>query len=171
VRRINLSPLRAIAVLSVSLVALTGCTTVSTLINAYGGPVPEATPSVAPTFAPTGLIELAVGDCIDQAKLEDDRASTDPKVDCNEPHDLEVFASLTLDDGDYPAVETLVTFGSKECAAEFTKFVGLDFGISALDFQFYYPTESSWANGDRGVDCLVFDPTQKSKGSLADAKR
>ncbi len=170
-RRVNFSLLRATAVLSFSVVALTGCTTISTLIDVYGGPAPEATPSAAPTFAPTGLIELAIGDCVDQAKLEDGAASTEPLVDCDQPHDLEVFASLTLDDGDYPAVETLVTFGSKECASEFTKFVGLDFGISALDFQYYYPTESSWANGDRGVDCLVFDPTQKTQGTLADAKR
>jgi len=171
VRR-TLSPLvLRTAVLSASLVVLSGCTTISTLVDVYGGSTPEVTPSAPPTFAPTGLIELAVGDCVDQAKLEDGNTATEPLVACDEPHDLEVFASLTLDDGDYPAVETLVTFGAKECAKEFTTFVGLDFGISALDFQYYYPTESSWANGDRGVDCVVFDPTQKTTGSLADAKR
>lgn len=159
------------AVLSASLLALSGCTTISTLVDVYGGSTPEVTPSAETTFAPTGLIELAVGDCVDQTKLEDGDVSTDPLVACDQPHDLEVFASLTLDDGDYPAVETLVTFGAKECASEFTEFVGLDFGISALDFQYYYPTESSWANGDRGVDCVVFDPTQKTTGSLADVKR
>lgn len=170
-RRASLSFIVGTAVLSLSLVTLTGCTTVSTLIDAYGEPAPVATPSTAPTFAPTGLIELAVGDCLDQKNLEDGVVSTDPLVACSEPHDLEVFASLVLDDGDYPAVESLVTFGAKGCASEFTTFVGLDFGISALDFQYYYPTESSWANGDRGVDCVVFDPTQRTTGSLADVKR
>jgi hypothetical protein len=150
---------------------LSGCTTISTLVNVYGGSTPEVTPSAAATFAPTGQIELAVGDCLNQEDLEDGDASTDPLVDCDKPHDLEVFASLTLDDGDYPSVETLVSFGTKKCANEFTKFVGIDFGISALDFQYYYPTESSWATGDRGLDCVVFDPTQKTTGSLADAKR
>jgi hypothetical protein len=158
-------------VLSASVLVLAGCTTISTLVDVYGEPAPEVTPSAAPTFAPTGLIELAVGDCLNQKNLEDGVASTDPLVDCDESHDLEVFASLTLDEGDYPAVETLVTFGTKKCANEFATFVGLDFGISALDFQYYYPTESSWANGDRGVDCVVFDPTQKTTGSLAGAKR
>jgi hypothetical protein len=157
--------------LSASLLVLSGCTTISTLVNVYGEPTPEITPSAAPTFAPTGLIELAVGDCLNQENLEDGVLSTDPLVACDEPHDLEVFATLTLDDGDYPAVETLVTFGAKKCAKEFTTFVGLDFGISALDFQYYYPTESSWANGDRGVDCVVFDPTQKTTGSMAGIKR
>ena len=170
-RRIPFPVFVRTAVLSVSLVFLAGCTTISTLVDVYGGTAPEATPSAAPTFAPTGLIELAIGDCVDQAKLEDGSASTEPLVACDEPHDFEVFASLTLEDGAYPAVESLVTFGTKQCAEEFATFIGLDFGISALDFQYYYPTESSWANGDRGLDCVVFDPTQKITGSLADAQR
>lgn len=153
-------------------IGLSGCTTVSTLIEAYGGdPVTAPTPTAAPTYAPTGLVELAIGDCLDQAKLEDGDTATDPFVDCEKPHDLEVFAELTVEDGSYPAVEKLVRFASRECATEFTSFVGLDFGISALDFLYYYPTESSWANGDRGVDCVVFDPTKRTSGTLADAKR
>lgn len=157
--------------LSVSLLALTGCTTISTLIDAYGGPAPVATPSAAPTFAPTGLVDLEVGNCLDQAKLEDGNVKTEPKLSCSDAHDLEVFASVTLEDGAYPAVESIVTIAAKECAAKFTTFVGLDFGISALDFQYYYPTESSWANGDREIDCVVFDPTQKTIGTLDGATR
>jgi hypothetical protein len=130
-----------------------------------------ASPSAAPTFAPTGLIDLKIGDCLDQKRLEDGITSTEPLVACDSKHDLEVFASLTFDGTAYPSVEELVSFGTKKCAAEFTKFVGLDFGISAFDFQYYYPTESSWANGDRGIDCVIFDPTKQTIGSLADAKR
>ncbi len=145
---------------------------VSTLVDTYGGaPEPVATPTAAPTFAPTGLVELALGDCLDQKNLEDGIASTEPIVECDSAHDLEVFASLAVDGTEYPSVEDLVSLGTKKCALEFTKFVGLDFGISALDFQYYYPTESSWANGDRGVDCVVFDPTQRTTGTLAKAKR
>lgn len=170
-RRINLKPARVALALSVLVATLSGCTTVSTLIDAYGGPAPEATPSAVATFAPTGLVDLEIGDCLNQEKLDDGIASTEPRVACSVAHDLEVYASLTLEDGPYPPVESIVTFAAKRCAAEFTTFVGLDFGISALDFQYYYPTESSWANGDRGVDCVVFDPTQKTVGSLADVTR
>lgn len=170
-RRVPFPVIARTAVLLASLVVLAGCSTFSALVDAYGPPTPEATPSAAPTFAPTGLIELAVGDCVDQAKLEDGNVATEPLVACDQPHDLEVFATLTLEDGAYPAVESLVTFGTKQCAEKFTTFIGLDFGISALDFQYYYPTESSWANGDRGLDCVVFDPTQKTTGSLADVQR
>ena len=166
------STLRLASVLAVSALSLTGCTMVSTLVDTYAGaPEPTPTPTAAPTFAPTGLIELTVGDCLDQKRLEDGITSTEPLVECDSKHDLEVFASLTFDGTAYPAVEDLVSFGLKKCAAQFTKFVGLDFGISALDFQYYYPTESSWAKGDRGIDCVVFDPTQQSTGTLAGANR
>ena len=166
------STLRLASVLAISALSLTGCTMVSTLIDTYGGaPAPVATPSVAPTFAPTGLIDLEIGDCLDQERLEDGITSTEPLVNCDSKHDLEVYASLTLDGTAYPSVEELVSYGSKKCAAEFTKFVGLEFGISAFDFLYYYPTESSWANGDRGIDCVIFDPTKKTTGTLAGVKR
>ncbi|MSZ39175.1 MAG: hypothetical protein F2605_03765 [Actinobacteria bacterium] len=158
--------------LIVSALSLTGCTMISTLVDTYGGgPSPVVTPTVTPTFPPTGIVELAIGDCLDQMNLEDGINSTEPVVECDSEHDLEVFASLTVDGTAYPSVEDLVSFGSKQCALEFKTFVGLDFGISALDFQYYYPTESSWAKGDRGVDCVIFDPTQRTTGTLADAKR
>lgn len=167
-----LSTLRLASLLTACALSLSGCTMVSTLIDTYGGgPAPLATPSAVPTFAPTGLVELTNGDCLDQKKLEDGINSTQPIVACDSAHDLEVFASLTYNGSAYPSVEELVSFGTKECALEFKKFVGLDFGISSLDFQYYYPTESSWANGDRGVDCVVFDPTQRTTGTLATAKR
>jgi hypothetical protein len=166
------SAFRLASVLTISALSLTGCTMVSTLIDTYGGtPAPAATPSAAPTFAPTGLVELKIGDCLNQAFLEDGINTTEPIVDCESAHDFEVFASLTFAGSAYPSVEDLVSFSAKQCAAEFKNFVGRDFGISALDFQYYYPTESSWANGDRGIDCVIFDPTQQTIGTLADAKR
>ena len=166
------SAFRLASVLTISALSLTGCTMVSTLIDTYGGgPSPVVTPSVTPTFAPTGIVELTIGDCLDQNYLEDGINTTEPLVECESAHDLEVFASLTFAGSAYPSVEDLVSFSAKQCAVEFKNFVGLDFGISALDFQYYYPTESSWANGDRGIDCVIFDPTQQTIGTLADAKR
>jgi hypothetical protein len=169
---IRFSAFRLASVITVSALSLTGCTMVSTLSSTYGGgPSPVVSPSVTPSFPPTGLIELAIGDCLDQAYLEDGINTTEPIVECETAHDFEVFASLTFVGSSYPSVEDLVSFGAKECAVEFKNFVGLDFGISALDFQYYYPTESSWAKGDRGIDCVIFDPTQQTTGTLADAKR
>lgn len=162
--------LPAISLASVVALALGGCTTIETLYRAYG---PESTPTPAPTrsFAPSGVVVLKLGDCLDQAKLEDGDIATDPKISCTEPHDLQVYAHFLLVGDEYPSVATIVSDAAVRCGRYFTQFVGVDFGISALDFVYYYPTESSWAAGDRTVDCAIFDPDGKVTGTLKYANR
>lgn len=150
--------------------ALSGCTTVSTLYQAYG-PKPSATPEATRSFGPTGLVEIEKGDCLNRAYLEDDNRDTAPIVDCEAPHDLEVYLSYDVEgESTYPSVESIVADATAKCASYFTPFVGLDFGISTLDFVYYYPTETSWAAGDRGVDCAVFDPFGPVEGTLEGAE-
>ena len=157
----------ATAVLAVS--TLSGCTTISTLYKAYGHK--EATPLPTRTFSASGLVVLKLGKCLDKTLLEDGDKKTDPFVPCSKPHDLEVFSHFALKDGEYPSVASIVSDAAARCARSFTKFVGVDFGISALDFVYYYPTESSWAAGDRMVDCAIFDPDGKTVGTLKYADR
>jgi hypothetical protein len=158
----------AVAALAVS--TLGGCTTISTLYKAYG---PESQPEPVPTrtFSASGLVVLKLGNCLDKAKLEDANKDTDPFVSCTKPHDLEVFSHFALKGDEYPSVESIVSDAAARCAKSFTKFVGVDFGISALDFSYYYPTQSSWAGGDRMVDCVIFDPDGKTTGSLKHERR
>lgn len=160
----------ALAVAAVTATTVGGCTTIATLYQAYG-PEGEATPMPTRTFSASGLVELELGHCLDKVLLEDGDKETDPFVACDEPHDLEVFGHFALKDGPYPSVESIVNDAASRCADSFTKFVGVDFGISALDFIYYYPTESSWAAGDRMVDCAIFDPDGKTVGTLASANR
>lgn len=159
-----------VATAALAVTALSGCTTVSTLYQAYG-PDSQATPLPTRTFSASGLVVLKLGQCLDKEKLEDGDKETDPVVACSEPHDLEVFSHFALKDGPYPSVESIVSDAAARCAKSFTRFVGVDFGISALDFIYYYPTESSWAAGDRMVDCAVFDPDGKTIGTLKNAQR
>lgn len=159
-----------VATAALAVTALSGCTTVSTLYQAYG-PDSQATPLPTRTFSASGLVVLKLGQCLDKEKLEDGDKETDPVVSCSEPHDLEVFSHFALKDGPYPSVESIVSDAAARCAKSFTRFVGVDFGISALDFIYYYPTESSWAAGDRMVDCAVFDPDGKTIGTLKNAQR
>lgn len=160
----------AAATAALAVTALSGCTTISTLYQAYG-PDAQATPLPTRTFSASGLVVLKLGKCLDKAKLEDADKETDPFVACSKPHDLEVFSHFALKDGPYPSVESIVSDAAARCARSFTKFVGVDFGISDLDFIYYYPTESSWAAGDRMVDCAIFDPDGKTVGSLKYADR
>jgi hypothetical protein len=163
---------RSIAVASLALitaVGISGCTTLGTLYEAYG-PKPAPTAPPTPSFGPTGLVVLETGDCINREALEDDDRDTVPVVDCAEEHDLEIYVSYDLEaDGAYPSVETIIADATTQCESYFTPFVGLDFGISTLDFVYYYPTETSWAAGDRGVNCAVFDPYGPVVGTLKGA--
>lgn len=162
--------LSAIALASTAALTLGGCTTISTLYQAYG---PDAKPSpvASRTSAPSGVVSLKVGDCLDRAKLEDGDIMTNPKIACSKKHDLQVYSHFLLTGDEYPSVATMVSDAATRCGRYFTKFVGLEFGISMLDFVYYYPTESSWAAGDRTVDCAIFDPDGKTKGTLKHANR
>jgi len=122
--------------------------------------------------AVTSVLALEVGTCVNDSDtpLSADLAEV-PEVSCSEPHDSELYAILTVDDGAYPGADRLIEQGQSYCQESFSSFVGIDFRSSLLDFYFYYPTPSSWAAGDRLVYCMVFDPGVKVVGSLAGANR
>jgi Septum formation len=118
------------------------------------------------------VLELAVGTCVNDAEtpLGADLAEV-PAVSCDEPHDSELYAIVSATDGPYPGVDTLVGEGQDKCQVVFAEFVGIDFRSSLLDYHFYYPTPSSWAQGDRSIYCMVIDPGLKVIGTLQGAKR
>lgn len=129
----------------------------------------EASTEVVETAS---VLELAVGTCVNDAEtpLGADLAEV-PTVSCDEPHDSELYAIVSATDGPYPGVDTLVGEGQDKCQAVFAEFVGIDFRSSLLDYHFYYPTPSSWAQGDRSIYCMVIDPGLKVIGTLQGAKR
>ena len=120
----------------------------------------------------TSLFDLEVGTCLNDANTPLSADLTEvPTVSCNEPHDSELYAIVTVEEGIYPGVDDLVEAGQTKCQAVFADFVGIDFRSSSLDFHFYYPTPSSWAQGDRSIFCLVGDPGLTVVGTLQGAKR
>ena len=136
-----------------------------------GEPSPDA--NAAPELVETeSVLELAVGTCVNDAEtpLGADLAEV-PTVSCDEPHDSELYAIVSATDGPYPGVDALVGEGQDKCQVVFAEFVGIDFRSSLLDYHFYYPTPSSWAQGDRSIYCMVIDPGLKVIGTLHDAKR
>jgi hypothetical protein len=136
-----------------------------------GEPSPDA--NAVPELVETeSVLELAVGTCVNDAEtpLGADLAEV-PTVSCDEPHDSELYAIVSATDGPYPGVDTLVGEGQDKCQVVFAEFVGIDFRSSLLDYHFYYPTPSSWSQGDRSIYCMVIDPGLKVIGTLHDAKR
>lgn len=141
-------PYRPAAVVAASLM-LAGC-------SGGGGGTP------APTATSTAIVDLAVGDCI---------SGDLTVVDCSTEHDSEAYASITVPGDDFPGDESIATQAGQGCTDAFTEFVGIPYDDSSLDYAFYFPTEGSWAAGDRRILCLIVDPETRVAGSLEGAAR
>jgi len=118
------------------------------------------------------LFDLGLGDCLNDADIPLRSDMTDaPRVSCDDPHDSELFAILGVEGSAFPGESELVAQGQSRCARAFGDFVGIPFANSTLDFRFYYPTASSWAQGDRTIYCVAFDPGLQVTGSLLNSRR
>ena len=120
----------------------------------------------------TIVFELGAGDCLNDASESGD-VSTVPVVDCDKPHDSEVYAVITMDSTDYPGDDAVVAQANDNCRAEFESFIGVPAAHSRYMFNALYPTEDSWNGGDREILCRVALVTdgeiQKVTGSLKGA--
>lgn len=118
------------------------------------------------------VFDLSLGECVNDAAIPVGSDLKDlPTVNCDEPHDSELYAILGVTGSSYPGEQELDAQGKERCARAFGDFIGIPFAESALEFRFYYPTASSWAQGDRSLYCLAFDPGLMVSGTLLNAKR
>jgi Protein of unknown function (DUF2510)/Septum formation len=116
-----------------------------------------------------GVFDLEVGDCLGEETGEGEIESIEA-APCSEPHTEEIFAALTVPDGDYPGQEALDA-EAEGCLEEFAEFVGMPYEESVLEINYMTPTEESWGMGDRELLCTVYDPAGDTTGTLADANR
>jgi hypothetical protein len=96
-------------------------------------------------------------------------------VPCDKPHDREAYAVTPYEapEGEsadqFPGDEQLTTFAQGACAAEFERYVGVDYADSDYFFTYLLPSPRSWEDDDRDVICLVIgtgEPlTESVKGS------
>ena len=122
---------------------------------------------------------LEVGDCLDDPTLEDvpDYGDTSDAglvtvIDCERPHDLEIFLASDLLGKDYPSLDELQQRSAEACDPAFKGFVGKALGRSELAYWVYYPTKRAWdALADRRITCVVGFPGQKTSGTLQDSRR
>jgi len=118
------------------------------------------------------VLRLGVGDCLmDQSTPIGGDLVNVPLINCDEPHESEVFAEIVMEGTGFPGVDEVVNTAIGSCMSEFADFVGLDYSSSTLDFSYYYPTPSSWAVGDRSIFCVAFDPGVLTEGTLEGSRR
>lgn len=147
-----------------ALAALTGCDD--------GGGQPLGGDDGAPVTVQAGnvaAVAVATGDCLDgivigaAERREIDSARVVP---CEGVHAFEVFSTfdlgrpeLGLDDDEalsaYPGRAPVVSAADEGCTERIESLVedAEAFGLIAL-----WPSEDSWATGDRAVACAVFSP-------------
>ena len=124
----------------------------------------EAAPGDEDTFT------LPVGVCLDD--VPSGFISSSNIVECATAHTYEVFSSFLLPEGAFPGDDAIASAAQQGCDAAFPAFVGIPYDQSALNYQYVAPTEGTWADGDREISCLLYDPAvQETTGSLAGSAR
>ena len=151
----------ALIAVSLSVWAVAGCAAPTPSAGSEGVPDTEVS-----------VLSLQVGSCLNDIDQPIAQEMTEiPALDCEEPHQSEVYAEVFIDDASFPGSDAVTAFAIERCEAEFEQFVGLPYAESTLSFHYYYPTQNSWAIGDRSVFCVVYDPAGNSEGTLANTRR
>ena len=106
------------------------------------------------------VFSLEVGDCFDDEAAPGTEAveiSSVPIVECDQPHDNEVFAVFDLPDGDFPGQAAVETSALDGCIERFEPYVGQPYETSLLEVYPIYPSSGSWDQGDQEVVCALYD--------------
>ena len=134
-------------------------------------------PTQAEETAPTepeevDVFDLEVGDCFAEPQNTEEVFSIET-LPCSEPHSEEVYAAVTIPEGDddFPGFRAIDAQAEKLCIAQFEVFVGRPYVESELDFLFITPSEESWGDGDWEILCTVHDPAGDTTGTLANSNR
>ncbi|HLT68318.1 MAG TPA: septum formation family protein [Microbacterium sp.] len=153
--------------------SLAGCGQISSLL---GGAERDSETNQVTEAGTDSVFDIQVGDCM--AEPEGDQVYDVDVVPCTEEHDYEFYYAYDLDLGDeFPTDETLSADADQKCYDAFTDFVGIPFEESAaLYYSYYSPSPESWADGDREIQCLVYEGDDTGTavpitGSLKGSKR
>ncbi len=106
-----------------------------------------------------GVLALDVGSCFDDpADIAQVGASDIVVVDCDTPHDNEVFANVVLTGDEFPGSEVVADRALAQCVDAFGPYVGTAYETSVYDILWVGPSQETWDVGDRVVICAAFDP-------------
>ena len=117
------------------------------------------------------VFDLAVGDCFDDWEGSLSGATQEvsdvPVVDCSEPHDNEVYSISNMPSGPFPGDNAVQEWAINRCSETFDPYVGTAYADSQLDFGIFFPTETTWRQGDTEVMCFLWNLNfEKLTGSM-----
>lgn len=102
----------------------------------------------------------ATGECVD-GTLTGETTDSDAirTVPCADPHRGEVVGVHTVADtagvATFPGMSAISTTANDRCLPLFGEYVGIDFDASSLEMFYVYPSEETWARGDREIACIA----------------
>jgi hypothetical protein len=101
--------------------------------------------------------DVKVGDCL--AEIPDSaRVLTVQTVECDRSHAGEVYAVLTMPDGDFPGQAAIAEYQNK-CEPELAAYSPDAMTDDSIQMYVLYPTAETWEQGDRAVTCVAtLDP-------------
>jgi hypothetical protein len=128
-----------------------------------GGDDDDTAQTLAEMYAP--------GTCFDFTEDGGLAQDQDQIVECGTPHDGEIVAHLTFPapeaEAPFPGADQLRAFGDPECQAALSEYTGL--ALPQLDVAaiLLFPTEATWADGDRTILCAASRDDGLLQGSIA----
>jgi hypothetical protein len=115
------------------------------------------------------VLDLEVGDCLNQSDLDGDEISSAEAIDCDEEHDAEIFAEHGFTGDEYPGVDAVREQSEAGCVEQFDDFVGMPYLESELNFTMLYPSETSWNDADDRATLCILQAPEPMTGSLEGA--
>lgn len=121
--------------------------------------------------ADVSVFELTVGTCFDDVAAFGEQGGGEvgdlPVVECDAPHDNEVYAVFNVEESAFPGDEAMRETAEEGCLARFEPYVDRDYDSSRLVISHLVPTDGTWARGDREVICFLYDiDLEKLVGSM-----
>lgn len=139
-----------------------GCGKDSTTASTTSTMVTTTTERPRPASAELRAItEMDEGDCFDVHSEASSLVRAVWLMPCPEAHRYEVYAAFDYE-GDveyrhpaYPGEIVVQDQAERRCYERFEPFTGIRWTISLLDIRTWWPSETSWKDGDRRIICAV----------------
>jgi len=112
---------------------------------------------------------IKVGACF--TDVSGDTVSTIKTVACTKPHDSEVFLNQKMSAVTYPTHDDWTGLVQQYCLPAFASYIGVDYNDSSLDISYFYPSSTSWSQGDKTLTCYATDPSGGLTSSLKGSQR
>jgi hypothetical protein len=102
-------------------------------------------------------MDVKMGDCLKEIP-DSTQVLTVQTIGCEESHAGEVFAVLTMPDGDFPGQPAIDEYADR-CSPELESYSPDAMTDDSVQLYVLYPTAETWEQGDRAVTCIAtLDP-------------